>query len=303
MRGRCPHSIDPVTVDAFSLSEACATLSPRDHMVYTQGSMNPTYPGLLAAALYLVGGVLQFKTLFRQAGPPTATIAMIAVPAVVLHGIAALWLVRGAGGFDLGVFPMLAVTTFIIAFVVVVGAIRLPLQSLYVLVFPFCAAALLAVTLFAERAAPVLLGEGLALHVLLSIGAYTVLAVAACQGVVLQLQERNLRIRRSFAMTRVLPPLETMEGLLFHLIWLGFVLLTASIVSGFVYLEDMFAKHVAHHTVLTLGSWIAFGTLLIGRHTLGWRSTTAVRFTIVGFALLVLGYLGSKVVKEIILQA
>lgn len=268
-------------------------------------SMNPTYPGLIAAALYLVGGFLQFNVLFRQAGPSVRVIAMVALPAVLLHGIAAVWLLNTAAGIDLSLFPMLCLTTFILAASVVLGATRLPLQNLFVFIFPLCACgcalAVIAATGLADSTTPIILAEGLAIHVLLSVAAYTLLAVAACQSILLQVQERHLHTKHTFALTRVLPPLETMESLLFQLVWFGFVLLSASIISGFVYLEDMFAKHVAHHTVFALMSWLAFATLLVGRYSLGWRGTTAVRWTLVGFVLLVLGYLGSKVVREVIL--
>ena len=264
--------------------------------------VNPTYPGLLAAALYLVGGALQFNTLFRKAGRSVRVLAAIALLAVVCHGVAALTLVRTDLGIDLSLFPMISLTTFILAGVVVLGAARLPLENLFVFVFPFCAVALLVATRYADSAAPIILGKELTAHVLLSIAAYTVLAVAACQSILLQIQERHLRRKRGLTAHRVLPPLESMESLLFQLIWLGFGLLSAAIASGFIYLDDMFARHVAHHTVFALLSWATFGVLLFGRYQLGWRGTPAVRWTLFGFVLLVLGYVGTKVVRELILS-
>jgi ABC-type uncharacterized transport system permease subunit len=92
-----------------------------------------------------------------------------------------------------------------------------------------------------------------------------------------------------------------MESLLFSLIGTGFVLLTLAIVTGFLTLNDLFAQHVAHKTVLTLAAWAVFAVLLAGRHWLGWRGPTAIRFTLWGFALLLLGFYGSKLVLELVL--
>ena len=70
-----------------------------------------------------------------------------------------------------------------------------------------------------------------------------------------------------------------------------------------LFLEDLFAQQVVHHTVLSIASWVVFAILLLGRHRLGWRGRTAIRWTLSGFFLLVLAYFGSKVVLEVILGA
>ena len=93
-----------------------------------------------------------------------------------------------------------------------------------------------------------------------------------------------------------------METMLFELIWAGVVLLTLSIVSGILFVDDLFAQHLVHKTVLAIFAWVLFSILLWGRYQLGWRSQTAVRFTLTGFALLMLAYFGSKMVLELVLQ-
>jgi ABC-type uncharacterized transport system permease subunit len=77
--------------------------------------------------------------------------------------------------------------------------------------------------------------------------------------------------------------------------------LTLAILSGFLFLDDLFAQRVVHHTVLAIASWFVYATLLVGRQLLGWRGSTAVRWTLIAFSLLVLGYFGSKFVIEILL--
>jgi ABC-type uncharacterized transport system permease subunit len=127
-------------------------------------------------------------------------------------------------------------------------------------------------------------GDGLLAHVLLSILAYTVLAMAAGQSIILAFQEHALRQKSSIGFARVLPPLQTMETLLFQLLWVGLVTLTLSIGSGFLFLTDMFEQSVVPHTILASASWVIFAVLLAGRYAFGWRSTVR-RATLVGFVL------------------
>jgi ABC-type uncharacterized transport system permease subunit len=93
-----------------------------------------------------------------------------------------------------------------------------------------------------------------------------------------------------------------MESLLFEMIGAGFALLTLALVSGFAFLEDMLAQHLVHKTVLSTLAWLVFGALLIGRFRYGWRGKTAIIWTLSGFVILILAYVGSKAVLELILQ-
>ena len=101
--------------------------------------------------------------------------------------------------------------------------------------------------------------------------------------------------------TRLLPPLQTMETLLFEMLWVGQVLLTLSIVTGFLFFEDLFGQRLVHKTVFSLLAWLVYAILLWGRHRNGWRGSQAVRWTLGGFAALMLAYFGTKLVLEFIL--
>ena len=98
------------------------------------------------------------------------------------------------------------------------------------------------------------------------------------------------------------PPLVLVERLLFQLIAVGFALLTATLLTGVLFVEDLFAQHLVHKTVLSIAAWLVFGTLLLGRWRRGWRGRRAVNLTLAGMALLVLGFVGSKFVLELVLQ-
>lgn len=266
--------------------------------------MNPAYPGLAAATLYLVGAWLQLETLSRSLSPPKARTFGIGVAAVLLHAVA-VWLVMNVpDAIDLSLFSVASLTLVVLACIVLLAAVWQPLENLFTLVFPLAAIGVVASLIPIGDPIPrSAFGPGMLTHVLVSILAYSVLMMAACQSIALSFQDVALRRHAPMRILRVLPPLQTMETLLFQFLWIGLVLLTLSIGSGFAFLDDMFAQHVVHHTVLAIASWSIFAVLLLGRHAFGWRGRTAIRWTLAGFTFLALAYFGSKFVLEIVLGA
>ena len=139
-------------------------------------------------------------------------------------------------------------------------------------------------------------------HIIVSLLAYSFLFLAALQSLLLLFQERQLRQHQPGGYVRALPPMETMESLMFLMIFSGFSLLTLTLVSGVLFSEAVFGKPLqfTHHTVLSIAAWFVFGILLLGHWKLGWRGRTAIRWTLIGFVLLVLAYFGSKFVFEVL---
>ena len=177
------------------------------------------------------------------------------------------------------------------------------MENLAIVVFPMAA---IVVLLDLRYPGQRLLGDeadwSLRLHVITSMLAYALLTLATIQALLLAVQDSHLRSHHPGGFVRALPPLQTMEALLFEMISLGFVLLSVGLATGFVYLEDMFAQHLVHKTVLSIVAWIAFAVLLWGRYRFGWRGRKAIRWTLIGFAVLMLAYFGSKAVIELILD-
>lgn len=263
--------------------------------------MNPAYFGFGATLLYLAGAAVQVPNLKQDT--QTAGFRVIMLAALALHGITCYLVMARPAGVDLGLYAVSSLTFFVLALILFVSSLRVPLGNLFLVVLPLGALTALASVL--SPGTPIPYGEfsgGLLGHVLLSLTAYIVLLCAACQSIALSIQEHALKAKRSMAWLRLLPPLESMEALLFQLVWVGFALLSLAIGSGFLYLDDMFAQHVVHHTAFAIASWVTFLVLLLGRFTFGWRGTTAIRWTLVGFALLAIGYFGSKFVLEIVLD-
>ncbi len=148
------------------------------------------------------------------------------------------------------------------------------------------------------------------LHLMLGMAAYSVFTIAMLHALLMALAERSLHTSRRPGDGPLggplagLPPLLTLERLLFRLIALAFGLLTLTLATGLIFNESLFGRALRfdHKTLFALFSWLAFAILLIGRYAWGWRGRTALRFTLLGFVMLLLAYVGSRFVLEVILR-
>lgn len=138
-------------------------------------------------------------------------------------------------------------------------------------------------------------------HIALSTTAYALLSIAAALAIALARLDRRLRKRQPLGWLGILPSVEALDAGMFQAVGAGFALLTLALFSGFVFVDNLFAQHLIHKTVLSCLAWVVFALLLLGRWRFGWRGRTAVRWVLSGFALLVLAYFGAKLVLESIL--
>ncbi len=144
---------------------------------------------------------------------------------------------------------------------------------------------------------------GFKMHFLAAMLAYSLLTLSALHAIFMGFTENALHKRLLKRSLTSLPPLLAMESLLFRMLLLGFLLLTLAVGSGVFFSEALFGKPLAfdHKTLFAFASWGIFATLLIGRHAWGWRGKRALRWTLSGFALLILAYVGSRFVAEVLL--
>lgn len=206
-------------------------------------------------------------------------------------------------GIDLSFYRASSLIFWLISAMSIIAlAQKKPIENLLLVFLPLAALSLLCTLLFHAPSSKIIQGRGLISHVLLSLLAYSMLTIAAMQAILLAMQERQLRKHQFNGLFAYLPPLQTMESLLFDMIWLGFSLLSAAIVSGFFFIDDMFAQHLVHKTFFTIFAWCIFAILLAGRYLKGWRGQTAAKLSIAGFIALMLGYFGSKFVLEFLLS-
>ncbi|QAU33516.1 cytochrome c biogenesis protein CcsA [Janthinobacterium sp. 17J80-10] len=231
----------------------------------------------------------------------------------LLHGIALAMDVLSPLALRLGFAVMLSATLWISVAVYWLESRNFPLDGLRPLVLPCAALAVLLPIVFPGTVVSL---EGkpalFSWHVAISLLAYSTLTIAAFHAILMALQESKLHTRSpaafgggwfAAALDR-LPALLTMEKLLFRMIGLGFALLTLTVLSGVVFSDQLFGQPVKwnHKTIFTMLSWFMFGLLLVGRRWRGWRGKTALSFTLSGFATLLLAYVGSRFVLEVVLH-
>jgi ABC-type uncharacterized transport system permease subunit len=268
--------------------------------------MNPVFIASSSIVLYLASAVLLALGLRRGHATLSHNKGLLLVPAVLaalLHAALLAQTLPTTKGLNLVFFNALSLSLWLIVLLMLLVATYRPVQSLGIALLPLSAVAVLLSIVFGKSIPP---GDAVSseilLHIVISILAYSLLAFAALLALLLAAQINSLHAHRPRGIIRTLPPLNAMEALLFKVIGVGFFLLTGSLLTGFVYLENMFAQHLVHKTVLSLVAWLVFGTLLAGRKLFGWRGKTAVRWTLGGIGLLMLAYFGSKLVLELILQ-
>ncbi len=258
--------------------------------------------GETACVCYLIATALQLQSILK--GSQNATLVKsLAAGAIICHAIAIYsGFITDGKGYDLGLYPMLSLMALSIGFMVLISSLRRPVDNLFLIIFPIAIGTIVMDAVFAGDFTPrEQITSGILSHITLSIIAYSILTIAAVQAILLSFGDNLLR-QHQLLVLRNMPPLETMEQLMFEMIWAGLLFLTLSIISGFLFLEDMAGPGIVHHTVITLAAWIVFMILLWGRYQLGWRGAIASRWTLGGFVLLALGYFGSKLVLEVILQ-
>ncbi|MDQ3446290.1 MAG: cytochrome c biogenesis protein CcsA [Pseudomonadota bacterium] len=269
-------------------------------------------------ALYVAVAALYLLVAWREWGgqhpgsarAPVWHAAVLAL-ALVLHGTLLLHGMFEQGELRFGFAHALSATLWITALIVCVETMFSPSRGMFLLVLPLAAMATLLPALFpgaivgSSSEAPLF-----QVHLLLAILAYSLLTIAAIHALLMATMERRLHGeagagsgRLAFVIDR-LPPLLAMEGVLFRLITVGFILLTATLASGIFFSEQLFGRPLRfdHKTVFAIAAWIVFGGLLFGRQVFGWRGRTALRWTITGFVMLVLAYVGYHFVLEVLLK-
>ena len=176
------------------------------------------------------------------------------------------------------------------------------LESLSLFIIPFIMLALLLQLLCSSTSeATLIISNGVGAHILSALLAYSMLMIATIQAMLLAYQHNSLHSQKPNVLLRTLPSLQDMDKLLFRFISVGLALLSIALLTGFIFLEDLFGQHVAHKTILSIIAWLVFSALIIGRWRYGWRGITATRWTLSGFALLMLAFFGTKFVQEYLL--
>lgn len=265
--------------------------------------MSITLSSLATALLYMISAWLLFRHLTDQSTTQTRFTRLApAIVAMLLHLMVLLSTVFTDQGTNLSFFNAMSLTGLLLVLLLLLLSIKQPVENLGIGVFPLTAITVLLALVFHDAGSMEHLSMPLQFHILCSVIAYSLLAISATQAILLILQINKLHSHHPGGFIRTLPSLYLMETILFQLIATGFIFLTLSLVSGIIYIDDLFEQHLAHKTILSIIAWAFFATLLSGRIIKGWRGKTAIRWTLGGFGFLAVAYFGSKLVLELILQ-
>lgn len=199
-----------------------------------------------------------------------------------------------------GAREALSLLTWLAVLIYWTAAYLIRLEGLQAILLPVATLSLgIAQLLPAGHATPWLAKPLMQVHFAIAMLSYGFFAVAAGLATLMRLADRALH-HPGRSLLQQLPPLLALEKLLFSTLSLGLALLTATLTTGAIFAEELFGRalNLNHKTIFSLAAWLVFATLLWGRHARGWRGRTAINWTLAGFSLLLLAYIGSRFVLD-----
>jgi ABC-type uncharacterized transport system permease subunit len=259
---------------------------------------------VLVAAIYAAAAWARWPRADAAPAPRRNAGQMLLAGALLLHAVAIWQAIVRPGGLDLSFVNALSLVAGLAVLAAWLTGVLRTLPGVSSVVLPVAAGCALLPPLAASPHRLPLAGQPWATaHIGIALVAYALFVVVALQALVMTGLERRLHRGLPHVAARATPPLLTLERYMFRLLSVGFVLLTLTLASGMLFSEELFGKAVTltHKNVFSVAGWLAFAVLLFGRWRYGWRGRTALKWILVGTLLLVLGYLGSKFVREVVL--
>lgn len=225
---------------------------------------------------------------------------------LVLHGNLLYQTILNSGqGLNLGFFNSLSVIFWLTVLIYWIADLINELTSLQAFVLPPAALVVLFALFFSSNHyLPMSATPAFLAHISIALLAYGLFTFATLHAALMAVAERKMHHRKTLIPLPNFPPLLVMEDILFKTIGLGFILLTITLVSGMLFSEVLFGRAMQfnHKTIFSIASWLIYGTLLFGHYRYGWRGLKAIRWALAGFLLLLLAYVGSKFILEIVLH-
>jgi ABC-type uncharacterized transport system permease subunit len=257
----------------------------------------------LTAIFYVVAAILLYKSIRTPHSTWRRASFAFALIGVLLHTVAQAnhWFASTVPDVNL---PHLGSLCALVIILLLISSAftRSTLYDAGLVALPIAAGVLMLEWVLPQDAIPMTdLSSGITLHLISSVLAFGVLSIAGVYALFAAVIDHFLRHHQLNPLVKTLPALEVLESLLFQLITTGLLLLSVSLLSGLLFINDIFAQHLLHKTVLSIMAWLMFVLLLWGRWRYGWRGSLAVRMTLGGVVLLLLAYFGSKLVLEVFL--
>jgi ABC-type uncharacterized transport system permease subunit len=255
---------------------------------------------------YILASCIIVTGMFQEEGPNKLAAIISVLVAMGLH-IAILRsgiLIEPGLGQNMSMLNVASLVGWLISVTMLIASFRLPNTILLPVVYSFTGLIVLLSGLIpSAHVIQVSVQPNLLIHISLALFAYACLAIASLYAVQLSYINFRLKEKNASLLHSSLPPLMAVENILFKLLLVGTILLTLSLVSGFMFLNNMFTKEHIHKTVLSLLAWGLYSVILMGHSVFGWRGKPVIWSTIISGILLTLAYFGSRFVKEVILNA
>lgn len=252
--------------------------------------------GVISCLLYSLGALFQGLNLAEKQPFRKVCLLGLGFSAVSIHAFVLHRWIDVPTGQNLAFLNMLSLAAWVIALLIVLAALRKPIESLSILIFPLAALSIILIMLFpTQHVVDTSTKPSALFHILLSVLSFGVLCMAALQTALILIQERRLRLSGLGSIIQKLPPIEMMVTFLFQIMTVGFLLLTIVLITSIL----LFFHAIAHplifsKVVLTFVAWIILGVLLWGRFFRGWRGKRVIYFTLISVGLLMATYFGGQ---------
>ena len=258
--------------------------------------MPPLY--IIPFATYLLAALLltRYFTLDNITKRHRAVTNLLLLIACISHAYILKDYWQGDGIF-FGLVTSASFISWVVATLLFLTSLTKPVHVIGILVYPLTAVSVILLLLFPDTNSK-LVSISIASHVFLSVGAYALLSIAVAQSILLKIQERLLHEHNINTFIDKLPPLQTMEDFFFQTLKMGCILLTLSLASGFIFVDEFFEQNLSYKTFLSVIAWVVFVGIAIGHKVFGWRGRNAILATQIAFSVLVLAYFGTKLILE-----
>lgn len=249
----------------------------------------------IAVLAYAVAGVVALTALFKEQAVSPQFFYGVSLAGWLAHTFALLLPAWNAGFLSFNLLNAISICLWMVTSLLLISSLTKPLYNLFAFFMPMSALMLLVGLLLPATAVDSGHSGGLLLHIFMALLAYSLLAIATMQAVLVSFQTHHLHNHQlKNRLFKVLPPLQTMERLMFEWIYVGFALLTAAMLTGAVFLDNPWAQQVAYKSILTVIAWLFYAYLIFAHLKLGIRGPRASHLVYLGFSLLMVAFIGSK---------
>ena len=252
---------------------------------------------------YLVSGYKSINNVWGKGESPLWQLYAPAYIGLAAHTAQLVSAVSIDGMLQLSLLNTISICVWLTIGVILLSALTKPLHNLFTFLMP-AGALLLIIAFFAPQLAePKPYSGAMVFHIFIALLSASIMVIATLQAALVDIQTNALHDHHiNSRIMKVLPPLQSMERLMFEWLMVGFMLLTVAIITGGMFIENIFAQHLLHKTILTIIAWAFFATLIFGHFYLGWRGQRASRLIYTGFGFLLFAFVGSKFVLEYLLK-